>query len=217
MPRSTLQQEMEMKKAAARAKAEASEKEARARLRTSAAVCIQAASRRMQARRTVYELRRPRTSQEILAERKLIFLEHRRAARSAGYGVQMLPQKAVEAYVQRIKEAREQFAAKAPDRELSAEALVTVFAERDQVANRLRALSKRQRAVTMRQRATARARNSHANDCKADEVAPAAEDSTPSIGVSVNNGRQRRVSKELMAIARRAARKSHDAIKSLSA
>ena len=216
MPRSTLQQEMEIKRAAAKAKADAAEAEAKRKLQLSAAIRIQCAIRMQLAKRTVWELSRPRTSQEILAERKIVFLEHRRAARSAGYTAQIssLSQRALDNYRRRMREEREQRAAQAAKTALSPEAMVTVFTERDQVASRLRALSRRQRADSKRlQRASAsflKAKADEANE-------PTTGDSTPAEVAPAVGGRQRRISKDLMAMARRAARISHEAIKSLSA
>ena len=81
---------------------------------------------------------------------------------------------------------------------------------RIQVAQRLRALSQRQRAAAAR----ARARHSHGISSQREDNPPH-EDATPK-EASEAGGRQRRVSKELMAMARRAARRSHDAMKRMA-
>ena len=216
--------ETAVKKEAARMKAETEAAKAEDGLQLSAALRIQCAIRQMLSKRTLYELRRPRTSQEILAERKIIFLENRRAARSAGYGMQILrqagvSQRALDAHRRRTREEREQRAAEATDRDLSAVAIVTVYAERDQVASRLRALSRRQRTESKLQRAASESFRK-ANSGKVDEAKQPEEDSTSAPApqtVTAVGGRQRRISKDLMAMARRAARISHDAIKLLSA
>ena len=193
--------ELEKKKKTERARAETAKAEADAKLRNQAAISIQSAARRQLARNELYELTRPRTSSEVLAVRQVVFLQDRRASRLAGFGVHMLPQSSVESYLVRMKEERKQAEQKAAeDAPLS----------RIQVAQRLRALSQRQRAAAAR----ARARHSHGISSQREDNPPH-EDATPK-EASEAGGRQRRVSKELMAMARRAARRSHDAMKRMA-